>query len=65
MVNEGFTKILYKDEEYFLEVDDEYIKKLHEFHNELPFFPGRMKFGEVEKLVSSLHDLSETVIHII
>ena len=27
----------------FLEVDFQYIKKLHELHNYLPFLPERMK----------------------
>ena len=35
------------DEEYFLEVDVQYLKKLHELHNDLLFLHERMK--EVEK----------------
>ena len=31
------------DERYILEVDVQYLEKLHEFHNDLPFFPERMK----------------------
>ena len=31
------------DEGYFLEVDVQYPEKLHEPHNDLPFFPKRMK----------------------
>ena len=31
------------DEEYFLEVDVQYLEKLHELHNDLPFLPERMK----------------------
>ena len=27
------------DEEYFLEADAEYLEKLHELHNDLPFLP--------------------------
>ena len=31
------------DEGYFLKVDVQYSEKLHELHNDLPFFPERMK----------------------
>ena len=31
------------DEGYFLELDVRYLKKLHELHNDLLFFPERMK----------------------
>ena len=27
------------DEGYFIEVDVQYLEKLHELHNDLPFFP--------------------------
>ena len=51
------------DEGYFLEVDVQYFEKLHEFHNDLPFLPERMKIEKVEKL-ANLHDKTEYVIHI-
>ena len=51
------------DEEYFLEVEVQYLKKLHEIHNDLPFLSERMKVKEVEKLVANLHDKTEYVIH--
>ena len=43
--NEDFIKKYNKesDEGYFLEVDVKYPEKLHELHNDLPFFPERMK----------------------
>ena len=50
------------DEGYFLEVDVQYPKKLHERHNDLLFLPERMKLEKVEKLVSNLHDKTEYVI---
>ena len=31
------------DEEYFLEVDVQYLEKLHELHYDLPFLPERIK----------------------
>ena len=46
----------------FLEFDVQYLEKLHELHNDLPFLPERMK---IEKLVTNLHDKTEHVIHII
>ena len=45
------------DEEYFLEVDVQYLKKLHELHNDLLFLRERMK--KVEKPVANLHDKTE------
>ena len=52
------------DEGYFFEVDVQYLEKLHELHNDLPFLPERMKIEKVEKLVANLHDKTEYVIHI-
>ena len=52
------------DEGYFLEVDVQYLEKLHEVHNDLPFLPERMKIEKVEKLVANLHDKTGYVIHI-
>ena len=46
------------------EVDVQYLEKLHELHNDLPFLPERMKIKQVEKLVANLHDKTEYVIHI-
>ena len=39
------------DEGYFLEFDVQYLEKLHELHNDLPFLPERMKIEKVGKLV--------------
>ena len=49
---------------YFLEVDVQYLEKLHELQNDLPFLLERMNIGKVEKLVANLHDKTEYVIHI-
>ena len=35
------------------------LKTLHEFHNDLPFLPERMKIEKVEKLVTNLHGKTE------
>ena len=52
------------DEGYFFEVDHQYIEKLHELHNDLPYLLERTKIEKVEKLVANLHDKTEYVMHI-
>ena len=52
------------DEGYYLEADVQYLEKLHELHNDLPFLPERKKTETVEKLVANLHDQTIYVIHI-
>ena len=37
------------DEEYFLEVYIQYSKNLHNFNNDLPFLPKRIKIENLEK----------------
>ena len=44
------------DKRYFLEVNVQYLEKLHELHNDLTFLPERLKTEKVEKLVTNLHD---------
>ena len=44
------------DEGYFLEVDVQHHKKLHELHNHVPLLPERLKIKKVGKLVANLHD---------
>ena len=65
--NDDFTKDYNEesDKKYFLEVDVQYLEKLHELHNDLPFLPERMKIEKAEKLVGNVHDKTEYVIHII
>ena len=52
------------DKGHFLEVDVQYLEKLHDLHNDLPFVPERMRIEKVEKLVANLHDKAEYVLHI-
>ena len=52
------------DEGYVLEVDVQYIEKVFEFHNDLPFLLKRIKIEKVEKLLANLHDNTEFVIPI-
>ena len=62
---EKIDKLVKKDKRgYFLEVDVEYPKELHENHNELPFLTERMKICRVEKLVPNLKDKKGYVVHI-
>ena len=65
-LNEDFIKNYNeeKDEGYFQEVDVQYLEKLHELLNDLPFLPERMKIEKVEKLAANLHDKTEYVINI-
>ena len=61
--NEDFLKTCNEesDKGYFLEVDVQYSDKLHEFHNNLPFLPERMKVKNIEKLVANVHDKTDYV----
>ena len=52
------------DEGYFLEVDVQYLEKLHELRSYLPFLPESMKIEKVRKLVANLHDKSEYIMHL-
>ena len=64
--NEGFIKNYNKENDggYFLEVNVQYLEKLHQLHNDLPLLPERIKIEKVEKLVANLHDKTEYVIHV-
>ena len=42
-------------------IDVQYLEKLHEFHNDLPFLPEKMKTEKVKKVVANLHDKTEYV----
>ena len=53
-----------KDHGYLLEVDVAYPRKLHDYHNALPFMCGKMKINGVEKLVPNLYYKRKYVIHI-
>ena len=59
--NEGFIKNYNEksDEGYFLEVDIQYLEKLHELQNDLLFLPERIKIEKVGKLVANLHDKND------
>ena len=57
-IDEDFIKNYDKDGNtgYFLNVDIEYPKELHDLHSDLPFLPERMKINKCNKLVCKLYD---------
>ena len=63
--NEGFTKNYDEDSNkgYIHEVDVEYPKNLHDLHGNLLFLPERMKINKCSKLVCSLYDKNNYVVH--
>ena len=52
-----------RDEGSFLEIDVQYLEKLHELHCDLPLLPKMMQFGKFKQLVANLHNKTEYVIH--
>ena len=63
--NEDFIKNYNEEiDEGFFEADFQYLEKLNELHNDLPFLPDRRKIERVENLAANLHDKAEYVTHI-
>ena len=64
--NESFIKDYNEnsDKGYFLEVDVEYPKNLHNLHSDLPYLPERKKIKKCEKLVCIVQDKENYVVHI-
>ena len=62
--NDDFIKNEESDEVYFLEVDNQYLKKLQECHNDLLFLQEGMKIQKVEKVVPNLLHKIKCAIHI-
>ena len=52
------------DKGYILEVDVDYLSKLHKLHGDMPFLPERMKIDKTQKLVCNLHDKKKYAVHI-
>ena len=65
-INEKFIKSYNKnsDKGYILEVDVDYPSKLQNLHSDLPFLPERMVINNTKKLVCSLNDKKNYVVHI-
>ena len=61
--NEDFIKNYNEesDEGYFLEVDVQYLEKLHELHNDLLFLLEKMKIEKIKRLLANLHDKMNTL----
>ena len=49
---------------YFLKIDVEYPKELHDLHSDLPFLPEKMKINKHDKLVCVLYNKKRYVAHI-
>ena len=64
--NEDFIKTCNEkgDEGNFLEVNVQYLEKLHEIHNGLLFLPEWMKIEKFEQFETNLHDQTQYFIHI-
>ena len=64
--NESFIKNYNENSNkgYFLEVDVEYPKKLFNLHRDLPFLPERKKIKKCEKLVCTIQNKKNYVVHI-
>ena len=67
--SKGFKYIVdelakHKDRGYLLELDVAYPRKLHDYHNNLPFMCGKMKINGIEKLVPNLYYKRKYIIHI-
>ena len=57
-INKDFLK-KYNEERhqgYLLEVDVQYLEKLHKLHDDLPFLSERMKIEKVKNKEANLHD---------
>ena len=52
------------DKGYFLEVDVEYPKTLFSLHRDLPFLPERKNIKKCEKLVCTIQNKKNYVVHI-
>ena len=64
--NEDFIKNYDEDSDkgYILEVDVEYPKNLYDLNSDIPVLPVKMKIHKCNKLVCSLHDKNNHVVHI-
>ena len=65
-IDEDFIKSYNEDSNKacILEVDNEYLKNLHDLHSYLPFLPERMEIDKCNKLACNLYDKKDYVVHI-
>ena len=66
VINEEFIKNYNENDKkgYILKVDVKHLKKLHDFHSDLPFLPEGMEINKCKKLVCTLYDKKKYVVHI-
>ena len=64
--NEIFIKNYYENNNkgYILEVDIEYPNNLYKLHNDLSFSPEKMKINKCNKLVCTVEDKENYIVHI-
>ena len=64
--NEDFIKNYNeeRDEEYFIEINVQYLESLRELHNDLPFLPERTKIGKVKKLVANFYVIQLNMLYL-
>ena len=65
-IDEEFIKNYDKNSDigYFLKVDIEHPKELHDLHSDLSFLPEKIKVNKHDKLVCTLYDKKRYVAHI-
>ena len=65
-IDEDFIKNYDEDGNigYYLDVDVECPKELHDLHSDLPFLPERIKSNTCSKLVCNLYGKKDYVVHI-
>ena len=64
--SEKFIKNYDKDNNigHILKIEVEYLKRLHNFHSDLPLLPEKMKIKKCHKLVCNLYNKNNYVAHI-
>ena len=64
--NENFIKNYDEnnDKGYFLEIDVKYPTNLHKLHSDLPFLSKRMEINKFKKLVCTVYNKKNYVVHI-
>ena len=62
-IDEDFIKKYNEDGDigYFLEVEIQYPRELHDLHSDLPFLPERMKINKCSKLFCNLYDKNNNI----
>ena len=65
-IDEHFIKNYDEDSNkgYRLDVDNEYLKNVHDLHSDLPYLPERMKVNKCNKLVCNLYDKESYIVQI-